>query len=382
MLMGRAVWVERVFGLDKLSRVHRLNGYLSFTFIILHPLLITLGYSALSDTGFLTQFIFFIKEFDDLLNAFISMLLFISIVGLSVHIVRKRVKYETWYYVHLATYLAVLLAWGHQLELGSEFHVHPNFRLYWILLYAFVFGNLLIFRFIKPILNFFVQNFVVENVVNETDTCISIYIKGNALTKLKVQPGQFVIVRFLAWPYILQAHPFSFSAVPTNNTLRLTIKSVGDFTGQLKSLKPGTKVLLDGPFGIFTKKAATHNKFLFIAGGIGITPINAMLHSLASQEKDAVLLYANKFANDIPLKKELDALSLQEGIKIHYFCEETAQGVHCGRITKEKIKELVSDYMERDIFLCGPPPMMQSLLKDLQELGVAKSQIHFELFSL
>ena len=146
VLRGRAVWIEETFGLNNLSTVHRLNGYLSFSFIVLHMFFILASYSMNAGTDGLKQLILLITTFPDLLQAFAAVILFIVIVVFSIYIVRRKLKYEMWYYIHLLTYLTIVLAWGHQLKFGGDF-VNKVFVVYWYILYAFVFGNLLLFRF-------------------------------------------------------------------------------------------------------------------------------------------------------------------------------------------------------------------------------------------
>ena len=114
VMRGRAVWVEETFGLNNLARVHRLNGYLSVTFLLLHFSLILTSYSLIANKNIIEQFIDFILHYNDLLNAFVALLLFVAIVFVSIYIVRKKLKYETWYYIHLFTYGAIFLAWKHR----------------------------------------------------------------------------------------------------------------------------------------------------------------------------------------------------------------------------------------------------------------------------
>jgi len=381
VLRGRAVWIEEAFGLNNLSTVHRLNGYLSLLFILSHFILILTSYSLAANTNVIVQFFDFISQYTELLQSFIALVLFVTIVFVSIYIVRRRLKYETWYYIHLATYIAVLFAWGHQLKFGGDF-AQTFFVWYWYALYIFVFGNLLIFRWMRQVYLFFKYRFIVSNVIKEADGAISVYITGNNLSGFVVKPGQFMILRFLDKKRWWQAHPFSLSFVPKENMLRVTIKNVGDFTSEIGKIKKGTPILLDGPLGTFTASHAAKDKFLFIAGGVGITPIRALIEELAPLKKNMTLLYSNK-TKDIILKEELDKLSATYKFPIHYvITEERSYKGEKGRIDGEKIKRLVPDFLKRDIFLCGPVPMMHSLVNTLKGLGVSHSSLHFEKFDL
>ena len=383
LLMGRTRWIEKLFGLDKLSRVHHWNGKLSILLIIAHPILITLAYSSLAKTGFIEEFTGILSSFRDTLQAFIALILFSSIVFLSLYIVKRRLKYETWYFVHLLTYLAIVLAWGHQLKNGEDFLANRTFVLYWYALYTFVFGNVLIFRFIRPVYLFYKHRFRVEKVLPETHDTNSVYITGRKLDQFRVKPGQFMMFRFLQEGFWWQSHPFSLSKVMDGRSIRITPKSLGDFTIKIPELKAGTQIVIDGPYGIFTKEIATKDKFLLIAGGIGITPLRSLTEQLASEGKDIVLISCNKTEKDVVFKEELDELSNEHGFPIHYILSKDKNPNYLyGRSDKEKIQTLVPDHKERDIYICGPVAMLEGLRKDLAKLGVPEEQVHYEKFSL
>ncbi|CAN5188259.1 ferredoxin reductase family protein [soil metagenome] len=380
VLMGRVRWVEEVFGLDKLARIHRMNGYLSISFILTHAFLITSSYAILGKIGFISQLVDFFTHYEDIWQAEIAVILFCSIVLSSIYMVFKRLKYEWWYGIHLLTYLAVILAWGHQLKGGSDFHSH-FFVIYWYSLYIFVALNVLYFRFTRGIFLSYRQKFRVVKIVKEGSTAHSVYISGKNLDQFKTTPGQFISIRFLN-KYFWQQHPFSLSWIPRNNLLRLTIKNSGDFTSTIGDIKIGTYVYLDGPFGSF-RLEQNSQKFLFIAGGVGITPIRSLIEQAVSLKKDLVLLYSNQFSNDIILQDELDTFSKQYIFPIHYIVTKdgTWKGEK-GRIDAEKLQRLVTDLTQREVYICGPVRMMDDLNVTLQSLGVSKSHIHYEKFSL
>lgn len=383
ILMGRAIWLEKTFGLDKLARLHKLNGYLSILFILVHPIFLIFSYGMDAKKSFIEQFLDFFYNYEDISSATFAVLIFISIVFFSIYIVRKHLKYETWYYIHLLTYLGVLLAFGHQLELGSDFFTTPWLVYYWYALYIFVFGTLLLFRFLKPLYQFYRQGFFVSDVVRETSDTTSIYIQGKNLNTLKAEAGQFFIVRFLAKGYWWQAHPFSLSWIPKNNRLRITAKNCGDFTATLSALPKETKVIIEGPFGIFTAPQKISNKkFLFIAGGVGITPIRSLLEKLCATN-DVILLYSNKTAKDIIFLEELQKLADLHPFPIHHIMSNQPDfSGEKGRVDAEKIQRLVQDIKAREIYICGPPAMIESLNTLLKKtLNIPAKQIHFEIFS-
>jgi predicted ferric reductase len=382
LMLGRAIWLEKVFGLDKLSRVHRLNGFLVIVLIVLHPILVTISYAISDHVSITAQFADFIANYDGVLLAAIAVVLFAAIVCLSIYTVKKHLKYELWYYIHLFTYLAIVLAFGHQIKLGGDLTGSQAFYYYWCAVYIFVFGNVLIFRFIKPAYNSFKFRFVVEKVIQETPDASSVYITGKNLDKFRTRPGQFIIVRFLAKGFRWEAHPFSLSFIPKNNLLRITVKNCGDFTAKMPALKTGTPVCIDGPYGIMTAEPQEKAKYLFVAGGIGITPLRSLIEQL-SPNHDVILLYSNKNERDIIFKKELDEMAKNHHFQLHYVISgQPEYAGEKGRIDKEKLQRLVPDILERKVYICGPPAMTETLINLLKSDDVKPQSIHFEKFAL
>lgn len=382
ILIGRVKWVESVFGLDKLSRLHRVNGLIILALILAHPFLTVLTYSRQNQIDFIPQFLMFLTSgLGDIFFAFIGFLILLGTIIWSLTIVRRKLKYEWWYYVHVFNYLAIALIFLHVHELTetSDYWIWPVF---WFGLYAFTALNVLWFRFARPTLRLWQHKFTVSR-VEDLGAATSIYITGRNMEKFKIDAGQFMIFRFLQKGFWTQAHPFSLSWAPNGRELRITAKKLGDYTIELPKLQAGTQVLIDGPHGVYTEKLISKDKLLFIAGGVGITPIRSILESLGNRFPDKILLYSNKTRAEALLAGELAQLSKQNNFKIiNIYADEVVAGAEHGRIDKQALARLVPDIADRDIFLCGPPPMMTALRKAMIELGVPKSQIHFERFAL
>lgn len=379
--IGRVRWLEPVFGLDRLSRFHHYNGVSLVCFLVLHPLLLAAGHGMNSELSMIAQLVAFLDQYDDIIGAIFGLFVFLFVAFYSVLIRRGRWNYEFWYLTHLTVYAAVALAFGHQLEAGGDFLRSRPFSAYWLALYVFAFGNLLVFRFLKPLWMFLRHDFTVTKVVSEAGDATSVYIGGKELESFQARPGQFAIFRFLSpgqWWW--QAHPFSISKKSNGEHLRITVKAVGDYTKEFSKLTPGTKVIIDGPHGVFTADRAKKRKFLLIAGGIGITPIRAMLDDLAG--KDVVLLYGNRRRTEAVFTAELDGLA-RTGLTVHHvISDDPSFEGEKGRIDKERIARLVPDARDREVFLCGPVPMMDQLRVALEQLGVPKQSVHYEKFSL
>jgi ferredoxin-NADP reductase len=141
-------------------------------------------------------------------------------------------------------------------------------------------------------------------------------------------------------------------------------------------------VLIDGPYGVFTAQKIVKNKILFIAGGIGITPIRSLMESLLQSGKEMVLVYGNRKEQDIVFGAELQNIVGNTHAKIiNVLSDDQAFAGEKGIVDLERIKRLVPDAVDRDVFVCGPPPMMNGVVSALQKLGVPASRIHFEKFA-
>jgi predicted ferric reductase len=383
ILIGRVKPVESVFGLDHLTRVHHFNGFLIINLLVFHVGLVTWSYALQNEVSSWAQFIDFIVNAEDIPSAVAGAIGFVAVAFISITLVKQRMNYEGWHTVHLLSYVAILLAFGHQFELGGDFTGNALFAGYGYGLYALAGGYLVFYRVLKPLLFFKRHRFQIARVVPETKDVVSIYIRGREMSRFHVEAGQFMILRFLAKGFRWQAHPFSLSGPLHGDSFRVSIKNVGDFTAQVSWLQPGTPVLIDGPHGVFTARKSSRKKVLLIAGGIGITPLRTLADELVRQGKDVILLYANRRPRDVVFRDELESLTKMGRFKVHHIFSDDSEGVgDQGYIDSAYILRHVPDVMEYEVFLCGPPPMMEAVVRSLNELGVLAKSIHYERFSL
>jgi predicted ferric reductase len=382
LLLARVPWLEEVFGMERLLVFHRWNAYASLGLISAHVAFQTAGYSSINGLGFLDQLGDFIAHYDGMLGAVIAFALLLGVTGLSVAVVRRLLAYQTWYFIHLYVYIAVALAFAHQLATGADFISSSAFQAYWWALYAVVVGGLLYFRLLQPLLRYRRHRFRVERIEREATGSVSIYISGRELRGFTFQPGQFAIWRFLDRRRWWEAHPFTLSTVPSDRRLRLTVRASGDFSSRISSLRRGTPVLVEGPFGHFTADAATASKVLLIAGGIGVTPLRALAEQFAREGRDVCLLYRCHRDEDVAFRKELDTLTRKYAIRIEYLLSDRQLR---GRVGSEwllptHLAALVPDLIEREVYLCGPEGMVKYVKETLDALGVQDARIHTEVF--
>ena len=378
----RAPWAEQAFGLDHLTRLHKYNGFLLVFLVIAHGSMITLQYAGSRDEGILETVRGLAMDQEGVFAAMLAAGLLITIALFSVAVIRRKLAYETWYFIHVTAYVAIALAMGHQVESGGDFTANTAFAWYWYALYAFVAANLLGYRLGRPGWWFVRHRFEVEKVVRETPEVTSVYIAGRGMERFRIAAGQFMIVRFLARGMWWQAHPFSLSCGPNDTHVRISVRSLGDFTARVKDIVPGTRVVIDGPNGVFTARRLRREKVLLVAGGIGITPLRALAEELCERKIETVLLYASRKGSAIVFKDELDTLASHGTMRIHHvISDDPSWDGEQGFIDAARITRLVPDVVTREAFVCGPPPMMRSLVRTLRALGIPRKAVHYEYFA-
>lgn len=386
LLVGRLPWVERAFGQDRLTRLHHVFGFSLVVLLLAHPVLVLAGHAAQAGLSLKDQYLDFMKSWEDLPAASAGLLLMVAALAFSLVVLLKKIRYEAWYATHLLFYLAIALSFGHQLEVGTDLTVGVGwFRYYWIVLFAFVFLNLLVYRVIRPIASYARHRFTVAEVRPETQDVTSVILTGRDLASFRIRAGEFMSVRFLAPGLRWEAHPFSLSCRPDGTRLRLSIKQLGDFTRRIPSLKPGTRVIVNGPYGVFTAARSAAPKLLLIAGGIGITPLRGLAEEFIAAGRDVLLVYGNRNARSIAFERELaDLVTASAGRfrVVHVISDDPAWTGERGRVDRERLSRLVPDLSGRDVYLCGPPVMMRGVRAALASLGVPRRRIFFERFAL
>jgi ferredoxin-NADP reductase len=221
----------------------------------------------------------------------------------------------------------------------------------------------------------------VGGVVDEGPGVASLYITGRDLDRLPVRSGQYFVVRFLRGHDWWRAHPYSISSAPNGTWLRFTVKALGDDSSTLPHVDPGTRVLLEGPYGVLTGAVRTRRKVTLIAGGIGISPLRALLESLAGAPGDLTLLYRAASPADLVFRDELDRLAAHRGATVHYLVGRRGVHLPADPLSAQNLARLVPDLADQDVYLCGPTGLMRRTDEALRELGVPRGQVHAERFS-
>jgi predicted ferric reductase len=382
VLMSRSPWLDQIFGQDRITDAHRWVGFTAIWLLMAHFVFTTVGYAMGVNSGPIDELFTLLGTYPYVLWSAVGLVLFVVVGISSVRAVRRRASYETWYAIHLYTYLAIALSFLHQLFVGVDFTTDQVASLYWIALYVVAIGALLFFRFGQPVANYRRHQFRVANVVAEGPDVVSIYIAGRDLDQLAARAGQWFRLRFLSADGWYRAHPFSISAAPNGKYLRFTVKDLGDHTKRMQKLQPGTPVMLEGPYGAFTGLARTKARVLLIAGGIGITPLRALLEEMPASRGNLTLVYRASSPEEIVFRDELEQLASLRGATIHYLVgRRGSREMPNDPLEPRAMRTLIPDIGQRDIFICGPTGMMQRVLSGLRWLRIPESQIHYERFA-
>ena len=317
-----------------------------------------------------------ITRFPWMLPAFVGFIFMMAAGMTSYKKARAKMSYETWWTVHLYTYLAIALSFMHQVLTGPMFIGHPLNRFFWNVLYLLVAGTLITWRFAIPVIRSLRLGLKVEQVVNEGPGVFSIIMKGRNVESLGAQGGQFFGWRFLTKGHWFISHPYSLSAAPTKKYLRVTVKDLGDHSGSVTFIKPGTRVFLEGPYGAFTAGRASKGHVTLIGGGVGITPIRAIMEEFPPNVEVDVIFRASK-KEDLVLKEELDYLAAERGARVHYLIGPRSEHP----MDAKYIMRIVPTFRDSDVYICGPTPLVDAVREAARNVGIPKNRFHDEAFA-
>jgi predicted ferric reductase len=376
VLVARLPVLERVIGQDRLVRWHRRLGPWPISLIAAHAVLITIGYAEAARTGALHELGVLLDSYPNVLAATVAFGLLVLAGVTSWRVVRRKVRYETWWAIHLYFYLALALAFAHQITNGASFVGHPLARAYWVILWLATAGTVVVFRVGVPVWLSFRHRLRIVDVRSEGPGVVSLVCQGRHLERLAVSGGQFMQWRFLSRGLWWQAHPYSLSAMPVPPFARVTVKSDGDHGAALARIRPGTRVAIEGPYGTFTKHARTTDSVVLLAAGVGVTPVRALLEDLPAGVDVVVVLRASTH-EDAVLRQEVACLVAERsGVLYELIGPRSIVSTDAGSLAR-----LVPDIAARDVYVCGPAGYIDAVVKAARRLGTPADQIHHEAFT-
>ncbi|MGB8021975.1 MAG: ferredoxin reductase family protein [Candidatus Nanopelagicales bacterium] len=379
ILTARPRWLERAAGLDRLIGWHRITGMTAAFGVGLH-VVVSLVAAGGGPSGSWTALADLVSGTPWFTAALVAAGLFVLISVASWQRVRRTMAYETWHMIHLAGYLAVALGFPHQLFSGSTFTASDVARWWWIALYVATLAIVLHGRLGGIAAAVLRPRTIIARIIPEGPGVASLVITGPGVDHLNAKPGQFVSLRVLTPDLWWQAHPYSLSAAPQPGALRLTVKALGDASTRTIALKPGVRVLLEGPYGTLSVRRAQGRPVLLIGAGVGLAPMRALLEASTPEQRPIVLARAHS-PEDLPLASELDGLARARGGKLIPVTGARTQFPQGNPFTAAALRANIGDLEERDVFVCGPEALQGRVLGELRRAGVPRNRIHSERFA-
>ncbi len=424
LLLARLPFLERIVGFDKLTIWHRWTGHAVIYLVLAHVVCTVWGYAKQDGVNFFQEYWNWLtlpqpaapgsgtggaigggstppslsinlgppttSPYPGIITATIGTALLLVVLVTSLVIVRRKLSYEWWYAIHFTAYAGIALAWFHQIPDGNELvAVDKSWSWsasaiitatnYWRLLYIVALALVLWYRLILPVIHTLRYDMRVAEVIEEAPGVISLRISGRRLDRLGTKAGQFFFWRFFTKGFWYTQHPFSISEAPDGKSFRITVKNLGDHSAKFAQIPVGTRVFAEGPFGVFTDDSRTLGKSLLIAGGIGITPVRALLENMGG---DIVALYRVVSPTDVVFSDELDRIAAERGARVDYVIGDHASEQGRNLLSPRHLRELVPDITERDVFICGPVGMIDSIVPSLRNANVERNHLHVERFSL
>lgn len=388
LLMARIPLVERSHGQDELARRHRLVGLWSFNLMWAHLALVWLGYDVTDpDLSLWGTIVDLVLNYPGMLLALAGLVALCMVVVTSFKVARAKLRYESWHLLHLYAYLGVGLALPHQLWTGQDFVGNYGATVFWWTLWAAAVASSLVWRVGLPIRRTLRHRLVVERVYPEGPGVTSVVVRGRDLHRLPVVAGQFFQWRFLDAPGRSRAHPYSLSAAPDGRSLRITAAHLGDGSSALAHVTPGTRVMIEGPYGRLHAGVRRGRKVLLVAAGIGVTPLRALLEELPQRPGEVTLVYRARSEDDLIFTQELMSLAAARGARIFTVLGRRTtrrpswlpeNGAHLSDV--DALRHLVPDLADHDVYICGSPQWMDHVEAAARAGGVPAARIHVERF--
>jgi predicted ferric reductase len=380
VIAARLRWLEAPFGLDVVLQFHRIMAFVALVLLCAHPLLVSAGES----WGLLTR-----------LNVrwpiWAGRLAFLALVAhITTAVFRRsmRLRYETWRRLHNgAAFLLLGLVLWHSLALGHDFENRAA-TIIW-LAFPLVAGIVWCHgRLARPWL-LSRRPYEILSITPEARRVWTLTLSPRGNRTLDYAPGQFQFLRLHGSGNVAEDHPFSIASSPRpNGQVGVTVKESGDFTSTIGRLKPGDLATVHGPFGRFSHVLHSGNDLVFIAGGIGITPLMSMLRYMRDRRdpRRVLLIYANRTPADIVFRSELESMEsggLPSLKTIHVLSEPSADWAgNTGRLDHLSLEALCDGFSGKTFFLCCPPMMTAGLIRGLKAAGVAPERVHTDYFGL
>ena len=350
--------------LDRVNAWHRWNGIACLVLLAAHTALIAAGYALDDRVSLVREAGRLLGDYSGVALATVGLALLIAAGVTSARAVRRRLSRRAWHGIHLTVYAGVALGFSHQLATGHEFQRQPVARAYWWALYGATLAAILGVRVVAPaVRSLLVHRLAVESVVADPGGLVTVEIGGRRLERLDARAGQYAHWRFLAPGLWWRARALSFSRAPgAGRPLAVTARAPA-----LAGLRPGTRVIAEGPLGGLTAAARRRLRAALIAAGPGLAPVRALLEDMPGEV--AVVCLATD-GRAVPFAADLEALARRRGAGVHVV----------DALDADRLRALVPDIADRDVFVCGPSDMVDTARAALHAAGVPARQVASEAF--
>lgn len=385
-LISRTKAAAQAFGEDALQLFHNLMGMAALGFLIAHPVLLFIsGYPAQCWLNPLAGCANVATR-----TASLALYVLVVLVGLSIWRKKLGIKYELWQVTHGLFALFVLIAAMVHIFIVGRYTTTPIMKAVWLMYAILVTALLLYYKILLPILNWNKTWEIVENRLERGDSR-TLVLQPVGHKGFSFQPGQFSWLKTGRTPFGLGQHPISMSSsgdVESGDQVAFTIKDLGDWSGQeVTALEPGDTMWLDGPHGVFSMDREQGMGYVFVGGGIGITPLYSMLQTMVEREdvRPVLLFYGGSNWESLTFREELDDLAGQMNLQIIHVLSQppTSWEGESGYVTGEVMKGYLPKQYKRFVyFVCGPEPLMDAMEKVLPELGIPAQNVHTERFDM
>ncbi len=384
LIASRIKWIERPFGLDILIRFHKFIAVGALCLLLIHPLLLTRG-----EAGWRLIYGLDLPWFIWAGRA--ALILLVGLVLVSIYQSRIGLSFEKWRLGHNIFAPAILvLIFIHSWFAGVDLQIF-SMQVLWISAFILAAVVFVYHRIIRPeVLRR--HPYLVKEVRQETDDVWTVsMVPPEGRVVYDYLPGQFHFLTFFRDPSLpVEEHHWTISSSPAQkNVISSTIKALGDFTSTIGQTKPGDTVAVHGPFGRFSYMLHPEDKDLvFLVGGIGITPVMAMLRHMRDTKdtRSVVLMYANRKKSQIVFRQELDQIASGKhpDLTLVYILSrpENEWTGESGHLNRQKIEKYWgADLKGKTFYVCGPQKMAETLITTLRSMGVPQKKIRREIFS-
>ena len=373
--------VAAPYGIDIILRFHKQISLVAGALVLAHPVILfvtrpdTLALLNLATAPWRARF------------AVAAVIAVVALIAISVWRRRLRLRYERWRLWHglLAT-AAMAFSLAH-IELVGWYVDLPWKKMLWAAMAAAVVALLVYVRVVVPV-SLRRKPWVGAAVTPERGRAWTVWLRPKGHAGLRFAPGQFAWITLGRDPFVIEDHPFSFSSsAQDHERIAFTIKDLGDFTHTVGEVQPGTRAYVEGPHGAFSIDRYDGEGYVFVAGGVGITPVMSMLRTLADREdtRPHLLLYGAGTWDELTFREELEELRERLRLRIVYVLSQPGPDWEgeTGRIDTDVLdRHLPSDRAAHKYFVCGPPPMMDAVEKALRHTGVPWPNIYTERFNM